>query len=77
MPMRRGEEERRYTPSHPHTLTTVTHPLQARGGGGGGGASRSAGSMASLSGGGDLVYMEYKSRPPQHPLFKLRQARPK
>lgn len=50
---------------------------QARGGGGGGGASRSAGSMASLSGGGDLVYMEYKSRPPQHPLFKLRQARPK
>ena len=28
--------------------------------------------MASMSGGGDMVYMEYKTAKTQHPLFKLR-----
>ena len=34
--------------------------------------SRRAGSMASMSGGDDMVYMEYRTSKPQHPLFKLR-----
>jgi DNA excision repair protein ERCC-3 len=38
----------------------------------GSGVSRRAGSMASMSGGDDMVYMEYRTNRPQHPLFKLR-----
>ena len=34
--------------------------------------SRRTGSMASMSGGDDMVYMEYRTSNPQHPLFKLR-----
>ena len=34
--------------------------------------SRKVGSMASMSGADDMVYMEYRSAKPQHPLFKLR-----
>lgn len=34
--------------------------------------SRRTGSMASMSGGDDMVYMEYRTSKPQHPLFKLR-----
>ncbi|CAI8001510.1 General transcription and DNA repair factor IIH helicase subunit XPB [Geodia barretti] len=40
--------------------------------GAGSGVSRRAGSMASMSGGDDMVYMEYRTSRPQHPLFKLR-----
>ena len=46
---------------------SVTHVLQA-----GGMFSRGAGSMASMSGGDDMVYIEYRTARPQHPLFKLR-----
>ena len=46
-------------------------------GGGGGGVSCKAGSMAALSGGGDMVYLEMKQKPAQQPhqqhaLFKMR-----
>lgn len=34
------------------------------------GASRKTGSMASMSGAGDMLYMDYRAKP-QHPLFKL------
>eukprot|EP00731_Ephydatia_muelleri_P018733 Em0011g773a len=34
------------------------------------GASRKAGNMASMSGAGDMMYMEWRTKP-QHPLFKL------
>jgi DNA excision repair protein ERCC-3 len=34
--------------------------------------SRRVGSMATMSGGDDMVYMEYRTSRPQHPLFKLR-----
>jgi DNA excision repair protein ERCC-3 len=34
--------------------------------------SRRMGSMATMSGGDDMVYMEYRTSRPQHPLFKLR-----
>jgi DNA excision repair protein ERCC-3 len=34
--------------------------------------SRRVGSMATMSGGDDMVYMEYRTNRPQHPLFKLR-----
>lgn len=43
---------------------------------GGGSVSRKAGSIASLSGGGDMVYLEVKQKSTaqqqQHPLMKLR-----
>ena len=50
------------------------HILQQSGGGGG--VSRKAGSIAALSGGGDMMYLEmkHKSSQPnqQHALWKLR-----
>ena len=53
-----------------------THTLQTSGMSQGGGSSsslvsRRSGSMASMSGGNDMVYLEVKSKA-QHPLFKLR-----
>ena len=65
--------------THTHARTHVrslTHTLQTSGLSQGGGSSsslvsRRSGSMASMSGGNDMVYLEVKSKA-QHPLFKLR-----
>ena len=48
-------------------------PTSGGGQGKGRGFERKAGSMATMSGGNDMMYMEYSARArPQHPLFRLR-----
>jgi hypothetical protein len=60
-----------HTHTHIHTHSLQTSGLSQGGGSSSSLVSRRSGSMASMSGGYDMVYLEVKSKA-QHPLFKLR-----